>query len=79
MIISAVVAMNSSLLIGKDNDLPWKLKDDLEHFKAYTLGKPIIMGRKTYESIGRPLPDRLNVVVSRTINEIDNLIHFFFK
>ena len=53
---------------------PWKLKDDLEHFKAYTLGKPIIMGRKTYESIGRPLPDRLNVVVSRTINEIDNLI-----
>ena len=79
MIISAVVAMNSSLLIGKDNDLPWKLKDDLEHFKAYTLGKPIIMGRKTYESIGRPLPDRLNVVVSGTINEIDNLIHFFFK
>ena len=74
MIISAVVAMNSSLLIGKDNDLPWKLKDDLEHFKAYTLGKPIIMGRKTYESIGRPLPDRLNVVVSGTINEIDNLI-----
>ena len=74
MIISAVVAMNSSLLIGKDNDLPWKLKDDLEHFKTYTLGKPIIMGRKTYESIGRPLPDRLNVVVSRTINEIDNLI-----
>ena len=79
MIISAVVAMNSSLLIGKDNDLPWKLKDDLEHFKTYTLGKPIIMGRKTYDSIGRPLPDRLNVVVSRTINEIDNLIHFFFK
>ena len=74
MIISAVVAMNSSFLIGKDNDLPWKLKEDLEHFKAYTLGKPIIMGRKTYESIGRPLPNRLNVVVSRTISEIDNLL-----
>ena len=74
MIISAVVAMNSSFLIGKDNDLPWKLKEDLEHFKAYTLGKPIIMGRKTFESIGRPLPNRLNVVVSRTISEIDNLL-----
>ncbi len=74
MIISAVVAMNSSFLIGKDNDLPWKLKEDLEHFKSYTLGKPIIMGRKTYESIGRPLPNRLNVVVSRTISEIDNLL-----
>lgn len=64
MIVSAVVAMNSKLLIGKNNDLPWKLKDDLEHFKDYTLNKPIIMGRKTFESIGRPLPNRFNIVIS---------------
>ena len=51
-----------------------EVQDDLEHFKAYTQRPRLIMGRKTYESIGRPLPDRLNVVVSGTINEIDNLI-----
>ena len=74
MVISHLVAVSNNNVIGKDNDLPWKLKRDLQHFKNYTTGKTIVMGRKTYESIGRPLPDRLNVVVSRTINEIDNLI-----
>ena len=63
MIISILVAMNEDLLIGVNNDLPWKLQDDLEHFKNYSLNKPIIMGRKTYESIGRPLPNRKNIVV----------------
>ena len=53
-----------------DNDLPWNLKSDLAHFKKYTLNKIIIMGRKTYESIGRPCPNRINYVVSRTLNEI---------
>ena len=51
--------------------MPWNLKDDLAHFKKYTLNKVIIMGRKTYESIGRPLPNRINYVISRTIKELD--------
>lgn len=70
-IISHLVAVSNELVIGVDNDLPWNLKDDLAHFKKYTLNKVIIMGRKTYESIGRPLPNRINYVVSRTIKEID--------
>lgn len=51
--------------IGKDNALPWHLRDDLQNFKRLTLHKPVIMGRKTYESIGRPLPNRFNIVVTR--------------
>ena len=51
MIISSLVAMNGNKLIGVNNDLPWKLKDDLEHFKNYSMHKPIIMGRNTYDSI----------------------------
>ncbi len=74
MIISSLVAMNSSLLIGKDNDLPWHLKDDLAHFKNYSMNKPIIMGRNTYESIGRPLPNRHNIVITTTINELDGAV-----
>jgi dihydrofolate reductase len=70
-IISHLVAVSNELVIGVDNDLPWNLKDDLAHFKEYTLNKVIIMGRKTYESIGRPLPNRINYVISRTIKEID--------
>ena len=70
-IISHLVAVSNELVIGVDNDLPWNLKDDLVHFKKYTLNKVIIMGRKTYESIGRPLPNRINYVISRTIKEID--------
>jgi len=70
-IISHLVAVSNELVIGVDNDLPWNLKDDLAHFKNYTLNKVIIMGRKTYESIGRPLPNRINYVISRTIKEID--------
>ena len=68
--ISHLVAVSNNLVIGVDNDLPWNLKSDLAHFKRYTLNKIIIMGRKTYESIGRPLPNRVNYVVSRTLNEI---------
>src|SRR5690606_18529453 len=51
--------------IGKDNDLPWRLPSDLQHFKLVTMGLPIIMGRKTWESLGRPLPGRPNLVISR--------------
>ena len=64
-IISLIAAMANNRVIGKDNQMPWHLPADLGHFKAVTLGKPIIMGRKTYESIGRPLPGRKNIVISR--------------
>jgi len=63
-IISIIVAMANNRVIGKDNEMPWHLPADLKHFKETTLGKPIVMGRKTYESIGRPLPGRQNVVLS---------------
>jgi len=63
-IISLIAAMAKNRVIGKDNDMPWHLPADLGHFKTITLGKPIIMGRKTYESIGRPLPGRQNIVIS---------------
>ncbi|MCM3718798.1 dihydrofolate reductase [Fictibacillus phosphorivorans] len=66
--ISFVVAMDENRGIGKDNDLPWYLPNDLKHFKKTTMGKPIVMGRKTYESIGKPLPGRENIVVTRDQN-----------
>ncbi|MDB3951399.1 dihydrofolate reductase [Gammaproteobacteria bacterium] len=74
--ISHLVAVSKNLVIGVDNNLPWNLKADLAHFKKYTLDKIIIMGRKTYESIGRPLPNRINYVVSRTLNEIPGTVVF---
>lgn len=64
--ISLVAAMAKNRVIGKDNKMPWHLPADLAHFKKVTMSKPIVMGRKTYESIGRPLPGRQNVVISRT-------------
>ncbi len=63
--LSMIVATADNNVIGKDNDMPWHLPADLAYFKKVTLGKPIIMGRKTYESIGRPLPGRRNIVISR--------------
>ncbi|WP_024303809.1 dihydrofolate reductase [Pseudogulbenkiania sp. MAI-1] len=63
--ITLVAAMAANHVIGIDNRLPWHLPEDLRHFKAVTLGKPVIMGRKTYDSIGRPLPGRRNIVVTR--------------
>lgn len=64
MLISMIAAMSTNRVIGKDNALPWHLPNDLRFFKESTLGKPIIMGRKTFESIGRPLPGRPNLVVT---------------
>jgi len=66
MILSLIAAMDNNRLIGKDNDLPWHLPADLQHFKSVTMSKPILMGRKTYDSIGRPLPGRLNIVLTRS-------------
>jgi dihydrofolate reductase len=64
MKIAIIVATDEQGLIGKDNDLPWRLSADLQHFKRVTMAKPIIMGRRTHESIGRPLPGRQNIVIS---------------
>ena len=63
--LSLIVAAARNGVIGRRNQLPWRLPDDLKRFKAVTMGKPVIMGRKTWESIGRPLPGRLNIVVTR--------------
>jgi dihydrofolate reductase len=60
-----IAAMANNRVIGADNDMPWHLPADLAHFKRTTLGKPVVMGRKTYQSIGKALPGRLNIVVSR--------------
>jgi dihydrofolate reductase len=76
LIISHVVAMSNNWVIGVNNDLPWSLKDDLAHFKKYTTGKIIVMGRKTYESIGRPLPNRVNFVISSTLKDIEGVSIF---
>ena len=65
MRLSIVVAMDNNGLIGKDNQLPWHLPADLAYFKKITTGKSILMGRKTYDSIGRPLPNRRNIVITR--------------
>ena len=65
MILSAIWAMTRNRVIGKDGDLPWRLPDDQRFFRRTTLGKPIIMGRKTFDEIGRPLPKRRNIVLSR--------------
>jgi dihydrofolate reductase len=64
-LICLVVAMARNHVIGRDNALPWRLPADLKHFKAVTWGKPILMGRKTFESIGQPLPGRTNLVLTR--------------
>ena len=63
--LTLVVAMDAERGIGVDNQLPWHLPEDLAHFKRVTLGRPVIMGRKTFDSIGRPLPKRRNIVVTR--------------
>ena len=65
MTIALIVAASKNNVIGRNNQLPWYLPGDLQYFKAMTLGKPVIMGRKTFESIGKPLPGRDNIVISR--------------
>jgi dihydrofolate reductase len=65
MIISLILAMDEDFGIGRNNQIPWRLSSDLRRFKKITMGHCIIMGRKTYESIGRPLPGRISIVISR--------------
>jgi dihydrofolate reductase len=65
MIISLIAAMGEGRVIGIENRLPWRLPADMKHFRALTMGKPVLMGRKTFDSIGKPLPGRSNIVVSQ--------------
>lgn len=74
MSLSLIVAMTKNRVIGKDNQMPWHLPADLAWFRQNTTGKPVIMGRKTFESIGRPLPKRTNIVLSRQPFEYDGVI-----
>src|SRR6185295_4887276 len=67
-VITLIVAAADNGVIGRDNALPWHLPDDLKRFKQLTMGKPIVMGRRTFESIGKPLPGRQNIVVTRDTN-----------
>jgi len=86
MIISMIVAMANNGVIGRDNKMPWHLPADLQYFKRVTMGKPIIMGRKTFDSIGKPLPGRTNIIVTRqtdividgveVVNSLDQALEF---
>jgi dihydrofolate reductase len=67
-VITLIVAVADNGVIGRDNALPWHLPEDLKRFKRLTLGKPVVMGRRTFESIGKPLPGRHNIVVTRDAN-----------
>lgn len=69
--ISIIVAVAANGVIGDNNSLLWHISEDLRNFKRITSGHPVVMGRKTFESLGRPLPNRTNVVVSRTVTEIE--------
>ena len=66
--IALIAALAENRVIGRDNQLPWRLPDDLKHFRSVTWGKPIVMGRKTLESVGKPLPGRTNIVVTRDLD-----------
>jgi len=68
MKISMIAAMSKNRVIGSDNKLPWHIPEDFKHFKKNTLKKPVIMGRKTYESIGRLLPNRANIIITRKLD-----------
>ena len=68
MIISLIVAMDENRVIGYKNKLPWNLPSELKYFRETTKGKPVVMGRKTHESIGRPMPERLNIIITRDKN-----------
>lgn len=82
--LALIWAMDENRVIGRDNALPWRLSADLKYFKAVTLGKPVIMGRRTFESIGRPLPGRINIVITRqsgyhpegvvVVNDVDTAV-----
>ncbi len=71
--IAIIVGLTKQKVIGKNNDLPWRISEDLKNFKKHTNDCTVIMGRKTYESIGRPLPNRNNIVISRSMLETEGI------
>jgi len=73
MSITIIAALTKDRVIGKDNNLPWHISEDLQNFKKLTSGNTVVMGRKTYESIGKPLPNRKNIVVSRSVSSIEGV------
>ena len=73
--INLIVAMSQNNVIGVENQLPWHLPDDLKHFRSLTIGTTVIMGRKTHESIGKPLPKRDNIIISKTIQHFPGCLH----
>ena len=75
MKVSIIVAVAENGVIGRDDDLPWRLSDDLKRFKALTMGHHLLVGRKTFESIGRPLPGRETIVVSRGTPDLPEGVH----
>lgn len=77
MNISLIAAFNENRVIGCDNQIPWYLPADLKYFKEKTMGKPVVMGRKTFESIGKPLPGRRNIILTRNLTYIQNGIECF--
>lgn len=77
--ISFIWAMDKNQLIGNNNKLPWHLPADLQYFKKVTMGKPIVMGRKTFESIGRILPGRENIILTRNLSYKQEGCHIFYK
>ena len=79
MNLSIIVAMSKNRVIGKDNKMPWHLSNDLKNFKKITIGKTIVMGRLTYDSIGKPLPERKNIVLSRNLMDPDVFIFDNFE
>ena len=72
--IDIIAAVGKNLELGKDNKLIWNIPDDLKYFKKVTFGKTVVMGRKTYESIGGSLPDRINIVLSKQSIDLDNIL-----
>ena len=79
MNLSIIVAMSKNRVIGKDNKMPWHLSNDLKNFKKITIGKTIVMGRLTYDSIGKALPERKNIVLSRNLIDPDVFIFDNFE
>ena len=77
--VSIIVAMSENRVIGKDNQLPWRISADMKYFKQITMGRPVVMGRKTFESIGRPLPGRKNIVVTRQASWRHDDITIFYN
>jgi dihydrofolate reductase len=75
--INIIVAMNQDNVIGMDNKLPWDLREDLQNFRKLTLNSVVIMGRKTYESIGMPLPNRENIIISNNLDYVAPYTHIY--